>query len=211
MVRGKVEVARIENATRRQVTFSKRRMGFLKKAHELSVLCDAQVALIIFSQKGKLYEFSNSNIDQVIERYRQRVKETRVNIEDSAQNIEHLKQETHMIAKRIELLQDAQRKLLGQSLGSCSLEELHEIDNQLETTLNSIRNRKAQVYKEKVENLKAQEKHLLQENATLREKCAIWKDHQPQTTQQKEIVEREQSCRVETDLFIGLPAASRWS
>ncbi|GFP84760.1 mads-box protein soc1 [Phtheirospermum japonicum] len=61
MVRGKVQMKRIENSTSRQVTFSKRRNGLLKKAYELSVLCDAEVALIIFSQKGRLYEFSSSN------------------------------------------------------------------------------------------------------------------------------------------------------
>lgn len=60
MVRGKTEMKRIENATSRQVTFSKRRNGLLKKAFELSVLCDAEVALIIFSPRGKLYEFSSS-------------------------------------------------------------------------------------------------------------------------------------------------------
>ncbi|KAL0428963.1 UNVERIFIED_CONTAM: Agamous-like MADS-box protein [Sesamum radiatum] len=60
MVRGKTEMRRIENATSRQVTFSKRRNGLLKKAFELSVLCDAEVALIIFSPRGKLYEFASS-------------------------------------------------------------------------------------------------------------------------------------------------------
>ena len=60
MVRGKIQMRRIENATSRQVTFSKRRNGLLKKAYELSVLCDAEVALIIFSQKGRLYEFASS-------------------------------------------------------------------------------------------------------------------------------------------------------
>ncbi|KAF2599156.1 hypothetical protein F2Q68_00012485 [Brassica cretica] len=60
MVRGKIEMKKIENATSRQVTFSKRRNGLLKKAYELSVLCDAQVSLIVFSQRGRLYEFSNS-------------------------------------------------------------------------------------------------------------------------------------------------------
>lgn len=60
MVRGKVQMKRIENPTSRQVTFSKRRNGLLKKAYELSVLCDAEVALIVFSQKGRLYEFSSS-------------------------------------------------------------------------------------------------------------------------------------------------------
>ncbi|KAF5765790.1 putative transcription factor MADS-type1 family [Helianthus annuus] len=62
MVRGKVELKRIENTTSRQVTFTKRRNGLLKKAYELSVLCDAEVAMIIFSQKGKLYDFSSSNM-----------------------------------------------------------------------------------------------------------------------------------------------------
>lgn len=60
MVRGKTQMKRIENATSRQVTFSKRRNGLLKKAFELSVLCDAEVSLIIFSPKGKLYEFASS-------------------------------------------------------------------------------------------------------------------------------------------------------
>ncbi|XP_020084132.1 uncharacterized protein LOC109707344 isoform X3 [Ananas comosus] len=62
MVRGKTEIKRIENATSRQVTFSKRRNGLLKKAFELSVLCDAEVALIVFSPRGKLYEFSSSRV-----------------------------------------------------------------------------------------------------------------------------------------------------
>ncbi|MCL7034925.1 hypothetical protein MKW94_015422 [Papaver nudicaule] len=61
MVRGKTEMRRIENATSRQVTFSKRRNGLLKKAFELSVLCEAEVALIIFSPRGKLYEFCSSS------------------------------------------------------------------------------------------------------------------------------------------------------
>lgn len=60
MVRGKTQMRRIENATSRQVTFSKRRNGLLKKAFELSVLCDAEVALIIFSPRGKLHEFASS-------------------------------------------------------------------------------------------------------------------------------------------------------
>ncbi|KAH7431446.1 hypothetical protein KP509_08G048300 [Ceratopteris richardii] len=57
--RGKIQIRRIENATSRQVTFSKRRNGLLKKAYELSVLCDAQLALIIFSATGKLFEFAS--------------------------------------------------------------------------------------------------------------------------------------------------------
>lgn len=61
MGRGRVELKRIENKINRQVTFAKRRNGLLKKAYELSVLCDAEVALIIFSNRGKLYEFCSSS------------------------------------------------------------------------------------------------------------------------------------------------------
>ena len=60
MGRGKIEIKRIENATNRQVTYSKRRTGIMKKARELTVLCDAQVALIVFSPAGRLYEFASS-------------------------------------------------------------------------------------------------------------------------------------------------------
>uniref|UniRef100_A0A0E0M346 MADS-box domain-containing protein n=2 Tax=Oryza punctata TaxID=4537 RepID=A0A0E0M346_ORYPU len=43
MGRGRVELKRIENKINRQVTFAKRRNGLLKKAYELSVLCDAEL------------------------------------------------------------------------------------------------------------------------------------------------------------------------
>ncbi|KAE9606332.1 putative transcription factor MADS-type1 family [Lupinus albus] len=58
--RGKIEIKRIENTTNRQVTFCKRRNGLLKKAYELSVLCDAEVALVVFSNRGRLYEYANN-------------------------------------------------------------------------------------------------------------------------------------------------------
>jgi hypothetical protein len=58
MARGKVQLKRIENPVHRQVTFCKRRAGLLKKAKELSVLCDAEIGLVIFSAHGKLYELA---------------------------------------------------------------------------------------------------------------------------------------------------------
>lgn len=61
MGRGKIEIARIESRTNRQVTFSKRRGGLLKKARELSVLCDAEIGLIIFSCTGKLTQFCSDS------------------------------------------------------------------------------------------------------------------------------------------------------
>ncbi|KAG6491679.1 hypothetical protein ZIOFF_046615 [Zingiber officinale] len=62
MGRGKIEIKLIENTTNRQVTFCKRRNGLLKKAYELSVLCEAEVALIVFSSRGRLYEYATNSI-----------------------------------------------------------------------------------------------------------------------------------------------------
>lgn len=61
MGRRKVEIRRIEDKGSRQVTFSKRRSGLIKKARELSVLCDVEIALLVFSSRGRLYEFCSGD------------------------------------------------------------------------------------------------------------------------------------------------------
>ncbi|KAK4352320.1 hypothetical protein RND71_027838 [Anisodus tanguticus] len=69
MAREKIKIKKIDNITARQVTFSKRRRGLFKKAEELSVLCDAEVALIIFSATGKLFEFASSSMNNILGKY----------------------------------------------------------------------------------------------------------------------------------------------
>ncbi|KAG5534302.1 hypothetical protein RHGRI_022434 [Rhododendron griersonianum] len=69
MAREKIQIKKISNSTARQVTFSKRRRGLFKKAEELSVLCDADVALIIFSSAGKLFQYSSSSMEGILERH----------------------------------------------------------------------------------------------------------------------------------------------
>ncbi|XP_015571470.2 agamous-like MADS-box protein AGL104 isoform X1 [Ricinus communis] len=70
MGRVKLEIKRIENTTNRQVTFSKRRNGLIKKAYELSILCDIDIALIMFSPSGRLSHFSGrKRIEDVFARY----------------------------------------------------------------------------------------------------------------------------------------------
>ncbi|KAL4587062.1 hypothetical protein LXL04_011712 [Taraxacum kok-saghyz] len=60
MGRRKLEIKRIENKSSRLVAFSKRRTGLIKKARHLSMLCDVDIAIIVFSAHGKLYEFCSS-------------------------------------------------------------------------------------------------------------------------------------------------------
>ncbi|BFG18308.1 hypothetical protein CerSpe_045820 [Prunus speciosa] len=70
MGRVKLQIKMIENTTNRQVTYSKRRNGLIKKAYELSVLCDVDVALIMFSPSERLSLFSgNKSIEEILARY----------------------------------------------------------------------------------------------------------------------------------------------
>ncbi|KAL5190366.1 MADS-box protein JOINTLESS [Glycine soja] len=69
MTRAKIKIKKIDNITTRQVTFSKRRRGLFKKAEELSVLCDAEVGLIVFSSTEKLFDYSNASINDIITIY----------------------------------------------------------------------------------------------------------------------------------------------
>ncbi|GFQ08771.1 mads-box protein soc1 [Phtheirospermum japonicum] len=112
----------------------------------------------------------------------------------------------------MELIENSHRKLLGHNLGSCSMEELHEIDNQLEKSLKNIRSRKAQLFKEEMEKLQAKEKFLLEENERLCEKIGLKRRREME--KQKEIGSCSQSTEsyeVVTELFIGLPTTRRGS
>jgi len=51
------------------VTFNKRKFGLIKKAYELSVLCDCEVAIIIFNESNKLYQYANTDMDQILLKY----------------------------------------------------------------------------------------------------------------------------------------------
>ncbi|KAA8499478.1 Agamous-like MADS-box protein AGL15 [Porphyridium purpureum] len=68
-VRKKIQIRRIENDRARAVTFSKRKNGLLKKAKELSVLCDCEVMVVIFTKKGKLVEYSSAPQARMLEQY----------------------------------------------------------------------------------------------------------------------------------------------
>ncbi|KAK4791999.1 hypothetical protein SAY86_022434 [Trapa natans] len=69
MVKGKIAIRKINCSKSRQVTFFKRRTGLLKKAKELSILCDAEIGFIIFSCTGKLYEYASTSMKSILERY----------------------------------------------------------------------------------------------------------------------------------------------
>ncbi|KAI5428879.1 agamous-like MADS-box protein MADS3 isoform X1 [Lathyrus oleraceus] len=171
MGRGRVELKRIENKINRQVTFSKRRNGLLKKAYELSVLCDAEIALIIFSSRGKLSEFgsSSSGIAKTLERY-QKCSFTSQNDNDNVNEHEtqNWYQEMSKLKAKYESLQKAQRQLLGEDLGPLNIKELQNLEKQLEAALAQARHRKTQIMIEQMEELRKKELRLGDINKQLR-------------------------------------------
>lgn len=169
MGRGKVELKRIENKINRQVTFSKRRNGLLKKAYELSVLCDAEVALIIFSSRGKLYEFGSSGTSKTLERY-QRCCFSPQDINITDHETQGWNQEVSKMKTKYESLQCSQRHLLGEDLGPLSVKELQQLEKQLETALSKARQRKTQIMLEQMEELLKKERELGDINKQLRSK-----------------------------------------
>lgn len=177
-MRGKTQMKRIENDTSRQVTFSKRRNGLLKKAYELSVLCDAEVGLIIFSPRGKLYEFASPSMEEILEKYKKRSKENgmaQTTKEQDTQYSIHSKQKLANMEEQIRILESTQRKMLGEGLESCSMAELNKLESQAERGLSHIRARKTEILVDQIECLKRKERLLSEENALLSRK---WVDRQ---------------------------------
>ncbi|THU49207.1 hypothetical protein C4D60_Mb06t07120 [Musa balbisiana] len=176
MGRGRVELKRIENKINRQVTFAKRRNGLLKKAYELSVLCDAEVALIIFSNRGKLYEFcSSSSMLRTLERY---------------QKCNYGAPETHIISRetqpafwytidtaftgmskdhrRTNCSATKPRNLLGEDLGPLNIKELEQLERQLDASLRQIRSTRTQYMLDQLGDLQRREQMLCEANKTLK-------------------------------------------
>ncbi|CAB4298000.1 unnamed protein product [Prunus armeniaca] len=142
MGRGKIEIKRIENTTNRQVTFCKRRNGLLKKAYELSILCDAEVALIVFSSRGRLYEYSNNNIRNTIERYKKACSDSSGSTSITEINAQYYQQESAKLRQQIQMLQNSNRHLMGDALSTLSVKELKQLENRLERGINRIRSKK---------------------------------------------------------------------
>ncbi|XP_055809876.1 MADS-box protein 04g005320-like [Solanum dulcamara] len=167
MGRGKVELKRIENKINRQVTFAKRRNGLLKKAYELSVLCDAEIALIIFSSRGKLYEFCSSSMSKTLERYHRYNYGTLEGTQPS-QDSQNNYQEYLKLKTRVEVLQQSQRHMLGEDLGQLGTKDLEQLERQLDSSLRKIRSTKTQHMFDQLSVLQRKEQSLTEMNKSLR-------------------------------------------
>ncbi|KAF1001387.1 hypothetical protein AG4045_020459 [Apium graveolens] len=130
MGRGKIEIKRIENTNNRQVTYSKRRKGLIKKAKEITVLCDAAVSVVIFASPTKLYEYCSPS-----------TKYTHIHHTHALSNeIKRIKEEN-------EKMQLDLRHLNAEDITSLNIKELMTIENDLENGLISIGEKRRESYK----------------------------------------------------------------
>ncbi|CAN1838755.1 Agamous-like MADS-box protein AP1 [Linum perenne] len=189
MGRGRVQLKRIENKINRQVTFSKRRAGLHKKAHEISVLCDAEVALIVFSHKGKLFEYAtDSCMEKILERYERYSYAERQLVATELDSQGNWLMEYNRLKAKIELLQRNHRHYMGEELDTMSTKELQNLEQQLDTALKNIRTRRNQLMHESITALQRKEKAIQDQNDVLakqiKEKEKAVAEHQQHQHQQ---------------------------
>ncbi|KAI3838711.1 hypothetical protein MKX03_035550 [Papaver bracteatum] len=123
MVSRKMEIKYIENTTRRKQTYSKRRKGILKKADELTILCNGQVCLIMFSKSGKIAEYvsPSTTMEEFLDRYQ---KKTKIDLssEYEAANVNLVETLENELRKQKEI-NSTLRKEIGQRIGQEDLSE----------------------------------------------------------------------------------------
>ncbi|KAG6766740.1 hypothetical protein POTOM_027912 [Populus tomentosa] len=171
MGRGKIEIKKIENPTNRQVTYSKRRNGIFKKAQELTVLCDAKVSLIMFSNTNKLNEYispSTSYVYSTKKIYDQYQNALGIDLwgtqyEKMQEHLRKLNDINHKLRKEI-------RQRRGEGLNDLSIDHLRGLEQHMTEALNGVRGRKFHViktqnetYRKKVKNLEERHGNLLME------------------------------------------------
>ncbi|XP_038999880.1 MADS-box protein SVP-like isoform X2 [Hibiscus syriacus] len=172
MTREKIQIKKIDSSTARQVTFAKRRRGLFKKAEELAILCDADVALIIFSSTGKLFEYANSSVKEILERYHLRSKilekleqpclELQL-VEDSNQSLL-----TMEIAEKSRQL----RQMRGEELQGLNVEELQQLEKSMEVGLSRVMEKKGQRIMSEISDLQRKRTELLEENERLKQQIS---------------------------------------
>ncbi|XP_040251548.1 MADS-box transcription factor 25-like [Aegilops tauschii subsp. strangulata] len=152
MVRGKIVIRRIENMSRRPVTFSKRRHGLLKKARELAILCDVEVGVIVFST-GHLYEYANSTaatsmgttMPSIIQNYQSAQEQHQ--LLNPVSQVMFWQEEVRKLQEEMQMLEEHHRYKsleanMGERLSNLAVTNICLMENQLEKSLHRIREKK---------------------------------------------------------------------
>ncbi|CAA2944421.1 agamous-like MADS-box AGL12 [Olea europaea subsp. europaea] len=171
MARGKIQMKRIENPVHRQVTFCKRRAGLLKKAKELSVLCDAEIGVFIFSAHGKLYEqASKGTMQSLIDRYMKYNRGAQAEQVIRDKEVVYLKDEISKLKLEIDVLQKGISFIYGGGDGSMTLDEMNVLEKHLELWMCHVRSAKMDTMFKEIQELKNKEGILKEANKYLQDK-----------------------------------------
>ncbi|KAJ9670234.1 hypothetical protein PVL29_026653 [Vitis rotundifolia] len=169
MAREKIQIKKIDNATARQVTFSKRRRGLFKKAEELSVLCDADVALIIFSSTGKLFEFSSSSMKEILEKHSLQSKNLE-KLEQPSLELQLVENNNHSrLSKEVADKSHRLRQMRGEELQGLNIEDLQQLEKSLEAGLSRVIQKKGERIMKEITDLQTKGVQLMEENERLRQ------------------------------------------
>lgn len=136
MVRQKTKIKKIDNITARQVTFSKRRRGLIKKAQELAVLCDAEVGLIVFSATGKMYDYSSTSIKDIVTRYNLHFHDNNDPLD--SHSLEQQSSSQSRLRNQIADKTHELRQLYGEDLEGLGLDDLQKLEKKLDLGLNRV-------------------------------------------------------------------------
>lgn len=172
MAREKIKIKKIDNITARQVTFSKRRRGLIKKAEELAVLCDAEVALIIFSATGKLFEYASSSMSDILGKYSLHAN----NIEKMDQPSLGFQLENSNLARLSMEVSDKTnqlRQMRGEDLQALNISELQHLEKILEAGLSRVLHTKGDRIMNEIATLKRKGDQLIEENQMLKQKVVM--------------------------------------
>lgn len=178
MGRKKLEIKRIQDKSNLQVTFSKRRAGLFKKAKQLSILCDVQVASLIFSKTGKLYEFSNSDSLAAILQQFHDVSDADQREATGIHESKNLNYASNLA--KGDLLQRVERDLAELNPDQLTVANLVQLETELETALVQTRaamiSVNTQLMMEPITTLQEKEKSLREENELLMQQIAAMKN-----------------------------------
>ncbi|WCJ43535.1 MADS-box transcription factor 16 [Euphorbia peplus] len=165
MGRGKVLYKKIENPTSLQVTFSKRRSGIFKKAHELSVLCDAQISIIMRSSTGKFYACvspETTTAKKIFDIYQKEKKPDlwHIQYERMQEELKRLRDKNNMLKREI-------RHRVGKDLHDLSLGELIQLEETMISSQKVVHEAKLKDMHKKETTSKKKVRSLGQEQSTL--------------------------------------------
>lgn len=167
MSQKKIEIKRIADSSARQLTFSKRRRGLFKKARELSILCEADVALVVSSSNGKLYDYSSSSsmkdkwnkymiLDKCILYPNTIQKVGQQTLEIKSEDLKGMKQPCQDYTN------------VREDLAALSLKDLQQLEEELEIGLEHIRSHKVEQLAKEINELQEKGRQMIEENTELR-------------------------------------------